>query len=660
MEKKVTVNIGLIFAYSFEIMIALLLLMMGYFHPAYLILYLLWILYQAYLKRQHVLYIIVLSLLLGGINSIKMPQFKEEVTGKVSYASTNGFIVNHTYYPYRFSKLNEGDKVYVKAIKDTTTTLKHNYSFNEANFIQGQGVYFIGRVESFKVISKETSITTKLQGYFGEQLGSYYAYLLFGKGDANNKLLRMLSKELMILHLFAISGMHFQILKQMMTRFLKSILPKAWIEWVVFVILGLYALLLGRNIGAWRSYLCMVLKKCTPLTHFQIFGCVGILFLMFEPKIFYHTSFIYSMCLYFLVLLVSHERQASLKIYGGACIVSMAMNYKIYPLGFIYGLFFQAIVEVFFPLFLINIVLKNALGPLLLYGLKGLEGVMSYLSQFELTLTIAKFPLIIYIALFVVYIYALYQSRFYHLKKWLLVILMVVSMVIYPRIDGKSYFEMIDVDQGDCFLISLDGRKENYLIDTGGLDYMDVATSRIIPFLNGLGITHLDAVFVSHSDFDHCGALESLKEHFKVKNVIETFDTFKTSRITIQNLNVPIHDNPNDNSQVLYTTIKGITFLLMGDASIEVENDLMKQYPHLTCDVLKIGHHGSHTSTSDAFLSHVNPKYALISCGLYNRFRHPSKRVMEALQAYGVEVLRSDYMGDVLLELKSSQLVLDL
>lgn len=660
MEKKVTVNIGTIFAYSFEIFIAFLCLVMAHFNPLLFVLYVIFVVYEWFLKKSKVIYIILVSFTLLSLCIIKMPTFKQQTKGRVSYVNTNGFVLNHTYYHLRFSKLNVGDEVYVEGTLCDKPLRKKNVSFDEESFLSGKGVYFDAYVDHLEVVKTKVPMVERLIPYVGEELASYYAYFLFGVSEKQNKLIRMLGRELRILHLFAISGMHFQILKKLLVKGASYLLPKPLQEPLAHIVLGGYALALGFNVGAWRSYLCMLLNAYTKLSPLQGLGCVGCIFLLIEPKIFYHTSFIYSMFLYGLVLLIGKERYHTCYLYLGSSLVSMAFQYEIYPLGYVFVLLFTSIVEVCFPLLLGNLLVGNKLGHVLLWLVHGMEAVMEWCSQWGFGLTVARAPTLWYVVIGILFVYACYRRRFYHEGRLWPVFLGVAMMMGLPYVKNETMISMIDVDQGDCFLISLDGRRENYLIDTGGLSYMDVATERIIPFLKSKGITHLDAVFISHSDADHCGALPSLKEHFKVQEVYETFETYHGSSLTIQNLNAGGYDNPNDNSQVLYITINGVSLLMMGDASTAVEDDIIRRYPNLSCTLLKAGHHGSHTSTSNRFLAHVKPKVALISCGLYNSFRHPSKNVLSSLKAYGVQVLRSDQMGDVCLKIEEGKLVLDL
>ena len=120
------------------------------------------------------------------------------------------------------------------------------------------------------------------------------------------------------------------------------------------------------------------------------------------------------------------------------------------------------------------------------------------------------------------------------------------------------------------------------------------------------------------------------------------------NNISIQNLNVWNFDNSNDNSLVLDVDFYSNKFLLMGDVSTKVENKLIKTYGlSLKADYLKLGHHGSNTSSSDEFIKIVSPKEAIISCGVNNIYNHPSKQVIDTLNKYKIKIRRTDLEGTI-------------
>ena len=119
-------------------------------------------------------------------------------------------------------------------------------------------------------------------------------------------------------------------------------------------------------------------------------------------------------------------------------------------------------------------------------------------------------------------------------------------------------------------------------------------------------------------------------------------------------LNNKNYDNENDNSSVIYTKLNNYKFLFMGDAGVEVEEDLIEKYNLQNVDVLKVGHHGSKTSSSRKFIDKINPEYSIISVGRNNRYGHPNKEVLDNLK--DTKIYRTDQDGSVMFKIKNDNL----
>ena len=182
-----------------------------------------------------------------------------------------------------------------------------------------------------------------------------------------------------------------------------------------------------------------------------------------------------------------------------------------------------------------------------------------------------------------------------------------------------------------------------------------------------------------HGDFDHMGDSITLVENFKVEklifncgefneleqNLIKVLDKKKISYYScIKELNIDDnklcflnskdYGNENDNSSVIYTELNNYKFLFMGDAGVEVEEDLIEKYNLKDIDVLKVGHHGSKTSSSKEFINEINPKYSIISVGKNNRYGHPNKEVLNILE--DTEIYRTDKQGSIMFNIKNNKL----
>ena len=117
------------------------------------------------------------------------------------------------------------------------------------------------------------------------------------------------------------------------------------------------------------------------------------------------------------------------------------------------------------------------------------------------------------------------------------------------------------------------------------------------------------------------------------------------------------YDNENDNSNVIYTELNGYKFMFLGDASVTTEKEILDKYNLPDIDVLKVGHHGSRTSSSKEFINKINPKYSIISVGKNNRYGHPNKEVLDNLK--DTKIYRTDIDGSIMFKIKNNKLKID-
>lgn len=230
----------------------------------------------------------------------------------------------------------------------------------------------------------------------------------------------------------------------------------------------------------------------------------------------------------------------------------------------------------------------------------------------------------------------------------------------------------IDVGQADCTLIEFGDF--HMLIDGGNRDDGQM----VISYLDRMGIEELDAVVCTHAHEDHVGGLPSVLAVFPTNAVYaptrtyasKIFDDFlyyadqqrqeviipaPGSRIGAGELTVtflgPVksYPEPNDTSIVCRLDYGETSFLFTGDMEVTAENDMLDHWEGMNweVDVLKVGHHGSNTSTGYRFLYEVNPDYGVIFCETGNSYGHPHKEPMSRLMHAGVTVLRTDTMGTV-------------
>lgn len=236
--------------------------------------------------------------------------------------------------------------------------------------------------------------------------------------------------------------------------------------------------------------------------------------------------------------------------------------------------------------------------------------------------------------------------------------------------NSQMEVHFLDMGQSDSTLIVCDGHA--MLIDTGDGDQ----GTKIQLYLNKRGIKKLDYLVLTHPDADHIGGADVIITKFDIDNVFmsdykKTTRTYKNLLETLKYKNYkwilpgvgttyslgsakitiagPIYqyDDPNNSSIVLTVKHGNNTFLFTGDAEEEAEEALLEGNIDLEADVLKVGHHGSKTSTTEEFLDAVNPESAVISCGLDNSYGFPHAKTLNNLRARGINVYRTDNQGTI-------------
>lgn len=237
----------------------------------------------------------------------------------------------------------------------------------------------------------------------------------------------------------------------------------------------------------------------------------------------------------------------------------------------------------------------------------------------------------------------------------------------------------IDVDQGQCILIS--SGNQYMLIDAGEKEY----SSKVVSYLNSLGVEKLDYVIATHPHSDHIGALSDIIKTFHVDTIIApvipdelvpTSDSYYNFLNAVKNngkgltkavagesyslgdavftIVAPIKsvsDDLNNYSVVCVLRYGNNTALFGGDASKDEENDILESGADIDVDLLNVAHHGSSSSSTEKYLSAVSPEYCVIMCGADNPYGHPNSSTIERLGLFTDNIYRTDFQGTIVCEM---------
>lgn len=498
-------------------------------------------------------------------------------------------------------------------------------------------------------------------------------------------------------HLLAVSGSHITVILLVLSFFLKKLkeVPKLII---ISLILLFFAFVTNNASAVNRAIYFFIINRINKLgnlklSNIQVLFITAFILLLLDPFTIYDLGFIYSFCISLGIMYYSDKLNgnlliATLKVSIIAFLFSLPIssyiNYEVNLSSILINLIFVPWISyIVFPISIITFIFPifNPILSILLSITNVLNNIGEFISIF---IKVPKMPLVVAIILFILLLLAKNN------KKYLYVILIILGLIkLSPLINSSYEVYFLDINQGDSAIIITPHKRDVVMIDTGGKITYEVEdwkkgnktynlSDNTIKFLKSKGITTIDYLITTHGDYDHLGEVQNIVNKLNVKNVIFNNDSYNTLELelidvlndknikycqniktlnitnnTIYFLNDYLYDNENDNSNVLYLSIYGNKFLFMGDAGINVEEDLINKYNLENITVLKVGHHGSKTSSSKNFIDYVNPLISVISVGRNNRYNHPSTDVLANLS--NRIIYRTDIDGTIKFNIKKNK-----
>ncbi|MGI6377551.1 MAG: DNA internalization-related competence protein ComEC/Rec2 [Bacilli bacterium] len=638
------------------------------------------LLYALFKKRKLLPLISLFILFFALVSTFEVASIPQNLKGdfkvyavQEKYYLLKGF--NQKFVCYSKEKFNYGSTIRLEG-KTKSLSVKRSSSTSSFNdYLASQGVNYELEIINYKLLNKGDNLRPKIKSFLtsnlSEDSSKMISLLLLGdKKDLTDFYNNLV--DLSIVQLFVISGFHLNILSAL---FEKAFYKKTKLLLFTPLLLLPYLWLLNFTIPVLRAFLFLSLWRLIKYfnincSRLSLLLLIATAFLVFDYHLIYNLSFqlSFSVCLMIELLNLNSRRTLTFKYLIRPLLLQLAIwpllmriNYQVAPLAFITNILMTLPISLLYVLSLLTSVFKF-LDAIYFPFVKGIISIIEGLTKVSPVLITGRpYPLLVLLFYFTLALFLYFYSINYHKRTTVCFVLLLLTMTLncfYYDIFSVDRVVFLDVGQGDATLICSRHNKTKVLIDTGGSLYYDVAKTRLIPYLKANGIRSLDLVIISHHDVDHDGALTSLMARYQVKKTCygPAHEHIRCDELLFKNLNQFYSSTSPDNekSAVLYFKHADQNFLIMGDAPIKIEHKICENYS-LEIDVLRIGHHGSKTSSSKEFLTVLKPKIAIISVGV-NYYGHPHADCLNNLRKAQIPYYRTDQVGNILISSKGMQL----
>ena len=571
---------------------------------------------------------------------------------------------------YVYSKDNDfeiGDRLVLKAETQPLKITSYESQFDFKEYLRNKGItkeLVVKKIDiKHQSIIKIHQFKKSFLSKFDENTATLVSAFLFNDKDYSNPLVNYADNN-SVLFLFSLSGIYLHILFVIANYLFLLKFSKKTSNILTFTLFLPLAFFSFTKIGTLRVFGLYLLKILNEFffkrkfTHIELVSILALIFLSIDYHLVYQEAFYIGFLLSVLAPIIlnatkciKNKKLKRLDSYLLFILVLFPMQTRN---GF-YTLFYTLKITILFPLNLIFILLSCLCVVLPLFSSinflgKGLTWILEKMDTYNVRIPFGNWGgafSILFLSGVLLLVFYLEAVRIKHAKIAVFCLMIMTTISVVPLQEPLSncvYF--VNVGQGDSIIIK--NRNHTVMIDTGGVSSFDMASETLIPFMAKKKITHIDALILTHDDFDHSGAKDSLIENFRVDNLLTEKNQFpyKIGDLNIINLNTYNFGDANDDSLVLSLDFMGKKFLFMGDASVKTEEKILERYD-VDCDILKIGHHGSNTSTSEKFLKAASPNEAIVSCGAKNKYGHPHEEIIERLKKYNVKIRRTDEEGTI-------------
>ncbi|WP_429972207.1 DNA internalization-related competence protein ComEC/Rec2 [Enterococcus sp. AZ015] len=593
-----------------------------------------------------------------------------------------------------------GRKLLVKGFFSLPEKPRNRHGFDYSAYLASRSIIgtvhieqMVGMEEAdagFSLAKVRADVISSVQRIFPERSAAYINALLFGFKDHSFQEVRQMYHASGLLHFFTISGMHVVLFFKW---FRGCFCRLGFTQKEMLLPMGVFFLaiigLCGGGTSVWRAVLALSVTQVTTLYQQRLsasdhYGIVLTTLLFVDPKVLLQTSGQLSLLMTFLIVmqqpikLTWFWRSQFLTVLAAPVIASLFYEFPLFGgfLTFVFLPFFQMVLlPACFLMFVTGTLFPTISGLIALFEglLLLMEVVVGAVGGVSITVGAVPAGLAGSCCLF--------SMLFYQKKRWLLVICFsLVVPIVFQQNRVLSTISYVDVGQGDSIVLQAEKNREVYVIDTGGsLSFpkenwqerkrQAAGESTLIPFLKGEGVRKITGLFLTHGDTDHMGDALALMKAIPVETLYLVPGSEQDHRIAkllnelpkqtsvvwttvgqvvgdflqLQVLAPESGAGQNEDSLVIKTKVGDKTFLFTGDLEQAGEKKLIHDYPNLKVDVLKLGHHGSRTSTAPEFVAAIDPQFGIVSSGRNNRYGHPHEEVLETL--VNQTVLRTDQQG---------------
>lgn len=563
--------------------------------------------------------------------------------------------------------------------------------FDYSKYLKNNNIYKVYNLKDIEIIENRLNfniVKYKLNDYldnnFDEISKAFLKGLILGNKNDFDENFEKSIKENGIMHLFAISGLHVSLIIMMLEKSLRFLKIKKE-ETYINIFLFFYMIITNFSPSIIRAVLMYLLtlinkNKKMNLSSLDVICIVYLFLVLINPKYIYNLGFILSFLVSFFIILISplirdiSTIKQSFYISFLSNILTLPiiinMNNEINILSPIVNVFFIYIVStIILPFSFVSFIIPYLNN---IYSL--LCSVFIYLSDFSskyfsLKIVVAEMSklsvaLFYYLVITVLFFY--YNKKVFRRNIMILVLYIFLLSIVNPSF-FKNEVLFLDLDDGDATLINSRSDECVALIDTGSGKNDEVTN-----FLKRKGIKKLDYLILTHNHDDHNGEANKIIREINVNKIVvsaydnsvfsktnKTIRVKKGDKIECGKISFTVFHpdrgylDENDNSLILHTKIGKYYFLFLADATKGVEEKLLNE--NIIVDCIKIGHHGSTTSTSFALLERFMPRYAIIMSGRVKKFSFPRSETINTLNNYNVITYRTDLDYSIVYEFSKNK-----